>query len=98
MIQIHLLEDFDIIKPDDLCRQLELDYDGQSDHLIFTSPYSGTKINRLGWLRAKNVCPYWIGKTVGDFNSKLTSKSNHHKHSPYEFVRGNIPLSHMEPM
>lgn len=95
MIDIQMLENDDTIKASDFCRQLAIDYVGQSDSFSTTSPFGGSRINRIRWMKASEVCPFWIGKTVGSFNRALTN-GQHYSHSPYEFVRGNIPLSHQE--
>lgn len=98
MITIHMLEDTDIIEATDWVRQLSLTYDGQSDTLLTTGTYGGTRINRLGWMLAAEVCPAWIGNTVGEFNTGMDFKHRHMTEvSQYEFVRGAIPKSHQEP-
>lgn len=95
MINLKMLEAQDVIEADDFARQLGLDYVGQSDYIETTSPYGGGRINRLGWIKASEVCPHWVGKTVGEFNKGLGKL--HNQYHPYEFIRGAIPESHQEP-
>ena len=98
MITIHMLEDSDIIEGTDFVRQLSLTFVGQSDTLMTTSTYGGTRINRTGWMLAAEVCPAFVGKTVIEFNRGMDFKHRHHiEVSQYEFIRGDIPLSHQEP-
>lgn len=88
MIKIGLLEDNDIIKANDYTRQLDFLQEGWSDQLLTNANYSGQPINRLGWIRADIVCPFWVGKTVKSFNTASTIR--------YEFIRGNVPDEHKE--
>jgi hypothetical protein len=98
MISIQMLEDSDIIEATDWVRQLSLTYDGQSDTLLTTGTYGGSRINRLGWMLAAEVCPAFVGKTVGKFNRGMDFKHRHMTEvSQYEFIRGNVPKSHLEP-
>ena len=97
-ITVLMLDDKDVILPTDFVRQLSLVFDGQSDHLATTATYGGGRINRLGWMLASEVCPGWIGRTVGRFNAAMTGRDRHATElSAYEFVRGDIPESHWEP-
>ncbi len=94
MITIQLLEAQDIILETDYTRQLSLLFTGQSDYLAKNSTYGGSPLNRLGWLPAKYQCPYWVGKTVGEFNTQMLEISS----IRYEFVRGAIPREHYEKL
>lgn len=97
MIPIFVLEDSDVIKEDDLVRQLSLVYDGQSDYLATNSTYGGSPMNRLGWIPARVFCPAWVDKTVGDFRRTMLGRDRHATEmSDYEFVRGPVPLHHRE--
>lgn len=93
MITIQLLEDNDVIQADDLVRQLSLMYSGQSDYLETISTYGGGPVNRLGWIPAKYTCPFWVGKTVGEFTQRMGRFG-----SDYEFVRGKVPNTHLEKL
>ena len=93
-----MLEESDTIEATDWVRQLSLTYTGQSDYLETTSIYGGGRINRTGWMTAAEVCPYWVGRTVGEFNEGADFKHRHQSEvSAYEFIRGDIPVSHVEP-
>jgi hypothetical protein len=99
MISVQILEDDDVILADDLVRQLSLTYTGQSDYLATTATYGGGPINRLGWIRADVVCPFWVGKAVGKFRKAMLGRDRHAcEISNYEFVRGPVPKSHMEDL
>ena len=92
MIQIQLLEMTDKIKADDWVRPLKLEYNGQSDNLHTTSTYGGSRINRLGWIKASEYMPYWVGKTLKQFyNTKWL-----YPPPQLEIVRGPIPFHHQE--
>lgn len=98
MIAVHILEHHDVIQETDYVRQLSLVFDGQSDSLITTNPYSGHRINRLGWILASEECPYWVGRTVGEYNDGMQFDGRHDSElCRYEFIRGEIPDSHLEP-
>lgn len=90
MITVQVLEPTDTIEPNDWVRQLSLHYDGQSDYLPRNNTYSGKPMNRMGWIIAQFVCPFWVGKTVSEFTERTGL--------PYEFVRGPIPVSHQEEL
>ena len=92
MIQISLLEDTDTIQENDYVRQLQLFYNGQSDCLQTTSCYGGGPMNRLGWIKAKYFCPYWVGKKVKNFVDGID------KFYSVEFIRGDIPKESIEPL
>lgn len=91
MKTVQILEPSDVIQADDFIRQLFLDYDGQSDYLPTSSAYSGRRINRLGWIRASEMCPAWVGKSVQNACMDEFNTPSH------EFMRGDIPRSHWEP-
>lgn len=99
MIAVHILERADVIQSTDFVRQLSLTYEGQSDYLAANATYGGGRINRLGWIPAKEVCPFWVGKTVGEFNDAMAGFLGRHESevAAYEFIRGPIPSSHWEP-
>jgi hypothetical protein len=98
MITIQMLEDADTIEATDYVRQLSLTFNGQSDTLETTSTYGGSRTNRLGWMLAAEVCPAFVGKTVGEFNRGMDFKHRHYiEVSQYEFIRGNVPITHHEP-
>ncbi len=88
MIKIYLLEDNDVIESTDYARQLDFIYGDWSDQLLSNSNYSGRPINRLGWMKADLIMPFWVGKTVKSANAAIGVK--------YEFIRGNLPNSHKE--
>lgn len=98
MRTIQLLEPDDTITADCFVRQLSLVFDGQSDYLSTKSTYGGSPLNRLGWIPAREFCPAWVGKTVGEF---LKAMNPDHRHASekcgYEFVVGDLPRSHIEP-
>jgi hypothetical protein len=99
MIHVFILEDHDIIEHTDFVRQLSLTYTGQSDYVQTSSTYSGSPINRQGWMPAWISCPYWIGKTVGEFRRGALKIGKHDcETTNYEFVRGPIPDGHLEPL
>ena len=93
MIQINILEDMDTIEENDYARQLHLFYSGQSDYLQTTNCYGGGPINRLGWIKAKYFCPFWVGKKVKDF---VEGMDKFYVENSIEFIRGNIPKQHVE--
>lgn len=98
MRTIQILEPDDTITADCFVRQLGLIFDGQSDYLSTKTTYSGSPLNRLGWIRASEYCPAWVGKTAGEFN-KVMNKAHRRASEKcgYEFVIGNLPRSHIEP-
>ncbi len=99
MINIGLLEDQDVIKAEDLVRQLSLIYDGQSDYLATNATYGGSPMNRLGWIPAKMFCPAWVGKKVSEFRKAMMGRDRHEvEMSDYEFVRGEVPKNHLEKL
>lgn len=99
MISVSILEDIDVIQSTDYVRQLSLTFEGQSDYLATTATYGGGAINRLGWIPAKYFCPFWVGKTVKEFRSRMEATGRHSSEvCDYEFIRGDIPKSHLEKL
>lgn len=89
MIDVAILEFDDKVLPDDWCRPLALYTmsDGMSDGLSFKSQYSGTPENNVKWVKVKHVFgECWDYKTVIEIANSLGIR--------YEFVRGNIPITH----
>ena len=87
MKTVVILEPHDIITPDCWCRPLVLQTmsGGMSDSMSFKSCYSGTPENNTKWVRVTDQAgPYWIGKTVAEFNDLM----------PYEFIVGDPPEKH----
>jgi hypothetical protein len=87
MRTISILEDDDVIDPDDWCRPLQIVSmnGGHSDGYSFKSCYSGTPENNTKWVKVKHVIgSCWFGKKVKTINKGLK----------YEFVSGDIPKSH----
>lgn len=99
MIQVAILEDEDTILGTDFVRQLKLEYVGQSDVLLLENNYSRKPINYLTWLEVSRAgMDYWVGRTVGEFRSgMLAMEKQHQPVSDYEFIRGEIPKSHIMP-
>jgi hypothetical protein len=98
MKTIQMLEESDTILPTDFCRPLALERDnnGYGDAVHETSCYSGLPINNLKWLPVHAVLgDCWFGKTVREFNVNGFSKNYSHHETAMEFVRGNIPTSHL---
>lgn len=83
MISVQILEPSDTIEATDWARQLH--HDGYARN----NTYSGSPMNRMGWMQARFVCPFWIGKTVSEYTARC---------GPYEFVRGAVPHSHQEQL
>jgi len=88
MINIQLLEQDDIVEPEDWCRPLSITSmsGGHSDYYSFQSQYTGAPENNVKWLKVKYILGRgWHGKTVAEIDAKLG------KFVKYEYVRGNIP-------
>lgn len=95
-VPILLLEDADVIQSTDYVRQLELLFEGQSDHISTTSTYGGGPLNHLTWIEVHRWCPAWVGRTVGEFRARMASMERPHQQVPgYEFVRGVVPTAHI---
>ena len=89
MKTLKLLEAHDTVLPEDWCRPLELETmsGGMSDSMSFTSAYSGRPENNAKWIRVKFIFgPCWYGQPVAELNGDDAT--------PYEFVRGDLPLAH----
>lgn len=89
MKTVLILEDDDKVFDSDWCRPLALVSmsGGASDSYSFYSQYTGQPENNVKWARMSWVFgEYWFGKTVKELNGKFT---------PYEFMRGDIPESHI---
>lgn len=99
MITIQLLEDTDLIDPEDWCRPLQiLPMSPQSDYYSFKSCYSGQPENNVEWCKVKHVIgKCWFGKTVLEFHSRFKYCQHSYEYR-YEFVRGDIPKSHQLDM
>lgn len=93
MKQIAYLEADDIIQEGDFMRPLDLVYEGQSDYLATSSCYTGSPMNHTRWCQVERAgIPFWIGKTVGEFNDTSFNLGRHSTETTaYEFVRGDIP-------
>ena len=88
MITISILEDNDVIGPDDWCRPLSIVSmnGGMSDYYEF-----GPTNNNVRWQRVKYVLGKpWHGCTAEKIGHGLG------KYCQYEFVRGEVPRSHCE--
>lgn len=96
-VKVEILTYDDVIRGGDVCRPLSVIFEGQSDTFHTTSTYGGSPMNHLGWIPATVICPGWIGKTVGAFNTAILKLGRHDSEtSAYEFLRGDLPPSHME--
>jgi hypothetical protein len=97
MIQIFLLEERDIINPNDWCRPLNLcTISLQGDSYSFESTYTGRPVNNLKWVKVKDaIGSCWFGKTIGEFNNPPMSIQ---QPQYYEFMRGSFPLNHVLDM
>jgi len=92
MIQIQLLEEDDIINPTDFCRPLSLQYSEFSNSIFTKATYSGSPINNMKWCRVQFILgKCWHGKKIKEYNSKDSIRK-------LEFVRGQIPDSHLLDM
>lgn len=95
-ITIQILERDDVIQATDFVRYTEIEYTGQSDTVMTRNTYGGSPMNFFRWLRADQAgIPYWIGKTVGEFEAALNRLEKPHQMiARWEFARGPIPQSH----
>ena len=91
MISVQILEDNDTIQATDWCRPLNLITmsGGHSDYYSFSNTYTGRPENNVKWVRVGDLFDAWIGKTVKEY-SKISVKTG----IWYEFVRGEVPISH----
>jgi hypothetical protein len=88
MISIQLLDDNDIVEPEDWCRPLSIVSmnGGHSDYYSFKSQYTGAPENNVKWVKVKYILgKCWHGKTVSEIDAELG------KFIKYEYVRGDIP-------
>ena len=97
-VTVQILGSTDIIRSTDYVRQLSLTYDGQSDTVEQSATYGGAPINRLGWIPVAVSCPAWSGKTVQEFYDAVDRFYATRNKNSFEFIRGNIPLRHLEPL
>lgn len=92
MITIQILEDDDNILPTDWCRPLNL-YSmsgGRSDDYSFTCCYTGQPENNAKWVNVHQIIgEVWHNKKVSEYHDAIQDCGLR-----YEFVRGNILLSH----
>jgi len=101
MITVNILEDNDLIDPEDWCRPLALvaTDNGYGDGYSFSSPYTKTPINNLKWVKVKHILgKYWYGKTIKQFNGDGYSKAWSHVETRMEFMQGSPPASHQLDM
>jgi hypothetical protein len=90
MKTVQILEDHDLISPEDWCRPLQiLPMSPQSDYYSFQSHYGNSPANNAKWVKVKYILgPIWYGKPVKNLNQKLLEEQ-------YEFVRGEVPEDHI---
>lgn len=82
MITIVLLEDDDIVEPNDWCRPLF----NPLLNLIDKDRLTGSPINHAEWIQVKTRYePGWWNRPVNELNFGLLK---------YEFIRGNPPIDH----
>jgi len=92
MIKIEILEDADVIRHDDWCRPLQLVSmsGGHGEGYSFRCQYSGSPENNVKWIKVNQVLgKVWFGKTVQEYHKAVS------EYHTFEFVRGNIPDSHI---
>lgn len=84
MIQVKILEHFDIVKATDYMRPLSMKGSSMGDEQVCRfSMYSGQPNDHCEWVLVKDVLgECWFGATVGLINRKLRK---------YEFMRGTLP-------
>lgn len=90
---VSILEKEDIIDGDDWCRPLAIVSmsGGHSDSYSFKNIYNGAPENNAKWVKVRYIFgACWAGSTVAKINGMGGTK--------YEFMRGEIPVSHREPM
>lgn len=93
MITIQILERNDEILPTDWCRPLSLRTmsGGHSDYFSFESCYNGQPENNVKWVNVHQIFgEVWYNKKLSELNDTLRKYGG----SGYEFVRGEIPVSH----
>jgi hypothetical protein len=92
MRPVLLLEKDDIVDGDDWCRPLSIVSmsGGHSDSYSFKCMYTGQPENNTKWVKVRYIFgACWNGMSVSKYNS------NGRK---FEFMRGDIPVAHREPM
>ena len=93
MIGVQILEEDDLIHPDDWCRPLTITSmsGGMSDSYSFKNAYSGLPENNVKWVQVKHVLgSCWHGRPVSEFCKSLGYR--------HEFVRGDVPVKHRLPL
>jgi hypothetical protein len=86
-----LLEDGDVIHSTDFCRPLmrSADFSNSSDTWMSTNTYGGGPADFLKWAHVYHILgPCWYGKKLGEYTRGPSCV-------PMEFVRGEIPESHI---
>jgi len=89
MKTVQILEKEDIVEGTDWCRPLQLCTmnGGHSDYMSYRSQYSGRPENNVKWAPVNKIFGAgWLGCSVESINNHLQK---------YEFVRGDIPKSHI---
>lgn len=91
MFNITILEEEDIITEDCFVRPLEIFYDNGygSDYTGQECMYTGSPQNRFTWTEIIRVAPFWIGRTVSEYNEVL------HKSV---FCKGLLPKGLVSPL
>lgn len=87
MKKIQLLEANDKVTTKTWCRPLQYDDLWYSDGYREVSDYSGSPVNSYRWSRVDDVLGPHVGKTVAEICKEL--------HRNYEFVKGDLPKSHI---
>ena len=93
MKTVQILEPDDTVDPEDWCRPLVLISmsGGHSDGYSFKNAYSGTPENNVKWVKVKDQFgPIWFGKMTRVINYEIGMR--------YEFVRGDLPSTHILSM
>jgi len=86
MLNISIIEDDEIVNQDDWCRPLQISY--QPDGYRENSCYGGCPENNLKWARVhETIGKCWFDRSVSFLNDNVLYRK-------YEFVRGEIPLTH----
>ena len=95
MINVTILEGDDAVDPEDWCRPLSIVSmsGGHSDYYSFTNQYTGAPENNAKWVKVKYILGKpWHGCTVSEIRKGLG------KFTEWEFVRGDVPNRHREPI
>ena len=90
MKTIQLLEDEDLINPNDWCRPLirSADYSNYSDAWMTSGTYDGNPLDHLKWI------PVWLKLGQCWWGYKYQEYTSNKNMTPIEFIRGNIPNTH----